>query len=142
MKRIYHHWEKWECVKAGFYDNTPPKGTDSESCCKAYADFLSNLPRFEAALQRVLLEWPHSCDQFLSNENINRIAWLGQSSMCIETGIPSVFRGGFRLLSRSQQTMANAMAEKYLKIWLKQKGDSAHETGDGIHQDMGAMRLF
>jgi len=90
-------------------------------------------------MHRVVRSWPHSCDQFLSNEHINRIAWLGQSSMCIETGVSSVFRGGFRLLTPGQQLAANAAAEYHLKKWLKGKGDEA--SGE-IHQCMDAMRLF
>lgn len=117
MKQIYHHWEKWECYKAGFFNTTI--NVSDEDARIMYRNFLSDLPRFEKSLNRVLNEWKYSCEQFLSNESMNRIAWLGQASMCIETGIPSCFRGGFKLLTEEQQYKANKMAEKYLKIWLK-----------------------
>lgn len=103
MTRLFHHWEKWECFRCGFYETSPLDGMDDTGSRAAYTEFLSDLPRFRAAMQRVLDEWPHSCDQFLSNENINRIAWLGQASMCIETGVPSIYRAGFKDLSPDQQ---------------------------------------
>ena len=83
-----------------------------------YAMFLSDLVWFESGLKRVISEWVHSCDQFLSNPSINRIAWLGQSSMHISTGVPCAFCGGFRLLGSEQQTAANELAGKYLQIWI------------------------
>ena len=117
MKRIYHPWHKWECYKSGFYktDNE----IDSETAKKQYALFLSNNKRFEKGLNRVLNEWVYSCEQFLSNESMNRIAWLGQSAMCIETGIPSCYRSGFKMLSIKKQKEADSLALKYLKKWLK-----------------------
>lgn len=119
MIRIYHHWEKWECFRAGMYETVPPPGLSADECRRAYADFLTNDARFSMAMQRVLDEWPNSCDQFLSNEDINRVAWMGQASMCIETGVPCVFRGGFKLLSKKQQDRANALAAEYVKKWSK-----------------------
>jgi len=141
MKRIYHHFERWECVKAGFYETSPPHGIHKELAKEMYAEFLSNIPRFQNALDRVLKEWPNSCDQFLSNENINRIAWLGQASMCIETGIPSEFKSGFRLLSLDQQRVANKAALVCLNKWLKEKGDEDPQTCSEIYKPMDDLWL-
>jgi hypothetical protein len=121
MNRIYHHWEKWECYRAGFWNTVPPGQLSTDDAKRIYAEFLSDLPRFENALCRVLIEWKHSCDQFLSNDNINRTAWLGQASLCIETRIPSKFRGGFRLLTIDQQRAANETAEKWFDVWVRMK---------------------
>lgn len=133
IKRIFHHWEKWECFKAGFYTTTPPNDYTPDSAREAYRDFLADIPRFENALIRVLSEWPMSCEQFLSNSHINRIAWLGQASMCIETGTPSVFRGGFKLLSVQQQKEADNAAERALRNWEKShaaQNSTVHRTLD------------
>lgn len=115
--RVLHTYEKWECYPAGFYENQK-KGMTKEECEEEYKSFLSNIPRFSSALERVISEWKNSCEHYLTNENMNRIAWLGQASLCIETGIPSIFRGGFMLLSDEQQLAANNEALKYLNKWL------------------------
>lgn len=122
MKRIYHHWERWECVKAGMYETSVLHVTDAMA---DYAGFLRDIPRFEAALDRVLNEWPISCEQFLSNDSMNRIAWLGQAAMCIDTGVPRIFRAGFMLLSRDEQRTANAVAARALDRWVEQHSDVA-----------------
>lgn len=114
--RILHTFEKWECYPAGFYENKHKTLSDDE-CRVAYGEFLKDTPRFEAALSRVITEWVKSCEHYLTNENMNRIAWLGQASMCLETGVPAIFCGGFYNLTESEQVIANNTALKYLNIW-------------------------
>ena len=120
--RIFHTWDKWECHKAGFYNTTPPKGMDKDQCKEAYRDFLADLSKFESGLEGVISEWKHSCEHYLTNAAMNRIAWLGQAAMCYATGIPAEFRGGFSLLTEKQQSEANELALKYLNIWLENNG--------------------
>ncbi len=123
MKRIYHVYSRWECFPAGFYEPQAPNGMKAKEANDAYAAFLKDIPRFEAALARVINEWPNSCEHYLSNETMNRIAWLGQASMCIDSRIPSGFRGGFNLLVDDEKQAANEAALKYLNLWLEKQGE-------------------
>lgn len=116
--RIFHEWQDWECYPAGFYSDKPPIGMEAVDCEKAYCDFLADIPRFELALQKVILQWKNSCEHYLTNEKMNRIAWLGQASMCLETGVPSRFCGGYNLLTTEQQQKADVKALEYLNKWL------------------------
>ena len=75
-----------------------------------------------------LRDWPNSCEQWLSNERMNRIAWLGQAAMCYATGVPSTFCGGFNQLSPEEQHAANLAALKYLNIWLESRGEPTLAT--------------
>lgn len=125
MKRIYHTWDKWECYPAGFYEDRAPDGMTPHEAVRAYRDFLRDTPRFAAALDRVIVEWPNSCEHYLTNENMNRIAWLGQAAMCIATRVPSCFRGGFNLLTPAEQQEANATALVALNRWLAARGEPA-----------------
>lgn len=124
-KRIFHEWEDWECFPAGFYNDKPPKGMEASECEQEYRDFLADISRFEAALNRVITEWKNSCEHYLTNEKMNRIAWLGQASMCIETGIPSRFCGGYNLLDDIQKEAADKKALEYLNKWLEANGRTA-----------------
>lgn len=124
MKRIYHIWSKWECYPAGFYENKPKDKTLSdEDCRNIYTEFLRDREAFEFALKSIIEKWPNSCEHYLTNENMNRIAWLGQASLCYAKGIPSYFRGGFIQLSEREQNCANRVALKYLNIWLIAHGE-------------------
>lgn len=118
MDRIYHTWDRWECYPAGFYETRPPKGMAIDEAKQAYANFLADTHRFSAALHRVITEWVNSCEHYLSNERMNRIAWLGQASMCLETGISKFFCGGYFRLSQEQQKIADETALVYLNKWL------------------------
>ena len=130
MKRIYHTWDKWECYPAGFYENTAPEGMTARDATAAYATFLRDIPRFEVALSRVLAEWRNSCEHYLSNENMNRIAWLGQAAMCIDTRVPSMFRSGYHLLTEAEKKAADDAALRALNRWLwsREEEQLTHDT--------------
>ena len=115
--RIFHTHDKWECRKAGFYATTHPTMT-REECENAYRKFLLDEKRFADALEKVIGEWKHSCEHYLTNTAMNRIAWLGQAAMCYATGIPAIYRGGFNLLNEKQKRAANELALVYLNKWL------------------------
>ena len=129
MMRIYHHWEKWECFLAGFYNTCPPEGLSHDQAIEAYRDFLADVPRFVASMKCVIEQWPNSCDQFLS-----------QAAMCNATGVPSAFRGGFRLLTTRQQNAANSAAAQIISQWEKMKGNQ-HEPCGSIFADLEPMRI-
>jgi len=117
--RIFHTHEKWECAKAGFYNTTAPKGMTADSCRSIYRQLLSDIPAFEAALEGVTTEWLHSCEHYLTNAAMNRIAWLGQAALCYAHGIPSEFRGGYGLLTEEQQLAADEAALRALNKWME-----------------------
>lgn len=126
MKRVFHPWWDWECYRGGMYSAVE---MEYRKAIGEYANFLADTVRFRNALDRVLKEWPVSCEQFLSNESINRIAWLGQASMCIDTRIPARYRAGFKLLTNNEQAIANATALCCLNKWLVSRGESFVGTG-------------
>lgn len=119
VERIYYAWTSWECFKAGFF--TPASSPETLARWRVqYKELLSDLPRFRAAMARVVAEWPHSCAHNLTNEGMNRIAWLGQASCCIEFGAcAEQTRSAFNLLSQVDQDAANAAAAEVLAEWLR-----------------------
>lgn len=116
IKRIYHPYYNWECFKAGVY--SPAYKTINGR--EMYRDFLSKPLFFSATIERLFIEWPNSCEHFLTNHSINRVAWLGQASMCLHSGLSSFYRSGFTLLSEKQQKEANEIAKFYLEKWLNE----------------------
>lgn len=119
--RVFHTYDKWECHKAGFYATTKEGMTKTE-CETAMRDLLADLPRFKKALDGVITQWTRSCEHYLTNAAMNRIAWLGQAATCYALGIPAVYRGGFYLLTAEQQESANKAALRALNRWLKANG--------------------
>lgn len=119
--RVFHTFDKWECHKAGFYATTK-EGMNKAQCEEAMRDLLADLPRFKAALHSVITEWKHSCEHYLTNGAMNRVAWLGQAATCYALGIPAVYRGGFYLLTERQQKAADKAALAALNDWLVANG--------------------
>jgi len=116
--RTFHTFDKWECYKAGFYATTK-EGMSQEECEQAYKTVLSSKRQFKKALDGVITEWQNSCEHYLTNAAMNRIAWLGQAAVCYATGVPATYRSGFRLLTKQEQTEADKVALTYLNRWLK-----------------------
>ncbi len=126
MERIYHRWEKWEDYPAGFFENHPPKGLTPDQCQQMYAEFLRDLKRFKKAAYRVIDEWPNACEHNLTNPNMNRIAWMGQAAMCIETGVPAQYRGGYHLLTLEEQKAADLTALDVINYWMFLYGEAQY----------------
>jgi len=120
--RVFHTFDKWECYQAGFYETKPPKGMTADNCRAYYRELLTDIPEFERILQLVITEWKHSCEHYLTNAAMNRVAWLGQAALCYKHGIPSEFRGGYGLLTEDQQLAADETALWALNIWLENTG--------------------
>ena len=127
--RVFHTFDKWECHKAGFYATTKD-GMGKAQCEEAMRDLLCDIPRFTAALTAVVTEWKHSCEHYLTNNAMNRIAWLGQAATCYALGIPAVYRGGFYMLTEKQQEAANSAALEALNLWLTSNGREAVQMED------------
>lgn len=123
IQRIYHTWEKWECYPAGFYEDRMPEGMTKEQGEELYREFLSNWERFSNALEGVITTWKHSCEHYLTNEKMNRIAWLGQAAMAYAHRVPSMCRGGFNRLTDNEKRAADALALTYLNKWLLARGE-------------------
>jgi hypothetical protein len=138
--RIFHTFDKWECHKAGFY-NTCKDGMSKEQCELEYAKLLSNDEEFRIALEGVITEWIYSCEHYLTNIAMNRIAWLGQAALCYSKGIPSTFRGGFHLLSEQQKDRANRTAFEYLNKWLREH-DFKEATFDEALQPERQVEIY
>lgn len=119
--RIFHTYDKWECYRAGFYA-THKDGMTKEECEEVYREFFSVNGQFAETLEHVITDWKHSCEHYLTNGAMNRIAWLGQAAVCYARGIPAEFRSGFSLLTEEQQNAANEVALEYLNKWLRANG--------------------
>ncbi len=116
--RIFHTFDKWEAVPAGFFASGVKNKTKAE-CEAEYCAFLGDLTAFASGMDKVFKEWPNSCEHNLTNSSMNRIAWLGQAAACAAKGLPSTFRAGFAQLSEADQAKANELALEYLNTWLK-----------------------
>jgi len=123
VNRVYHTWDKWECYPAGFFDAKCRNGETTEEAELTYKKLLSDNAMFSASLFSLIEQWPNSCEHNLTNEKMNRIAWLGQAALAYAYHIPAKFRKGYYMLSADERKAADKTALKYLNKWLSSKGE-------------------
>lgn len=119
--RIFHTWDKWELVNAGFFDTTV-EGKSKEQLEKEYAEFLADDEAFAKASSELIKEWPRSCEHYLTNKSMNRVAWMGQAAACYARQLPSRFCSGFNQLTDEEKDIANNTALRFINEWMKSTG--------------------
>lgn len=129
--RIFHTYEKWECHKAGFYASRK-QGWTQEQCENEYKKILSSDDLFSRYLELVILEWKNSCEHYLTNKAMNRIAWLGQAAVCYASGVPSKYCSGWSLLTEKEQENANQIALTYLNLWMERNNRNLVTIEDAL----------
>lgn len=116
MKRIYHHYEKWEDWRDGLYAQS--LDTADEMVTLRAARLLSDPLLLRIAMNRAVEKWPHSAEQNMSNRNRNRQAWLGQAACCLVCGTPEhLTKAAWHRLSLAEQTEANCIADTIISDW-------------------------
>lgn len=119
MKRIYHPYQKWEDYQNGMYDLLKEyTEEEEEQLARMVKDLLSNSRNFEYIATKVITEWINSAELNLSNPSRNRQAWIGQASCCYALKVPErITKLGWHLMTPSQQTEANRVADLVIKQW-------------------------
>jgi hypothetical protein len=117
INRKYHHYEKWEDFQSGMYANVETK--NKSEAFKKCLEFIKS-DAFFNAMERVIYEWPFSCEQNLTNINSNRVAWIGQAACTIALAIPEdITRQAWGNLEKSKKRKANRKAELVISKWEK-----------------------
>ena len=129
--RIFHTYEKWECHKKGFY-KTSLENKSHEECENMFLEMMRDLDLFASVLEKVITEWKYSCEHYLTNKTMNRIAWLGQASVCYYYGVPSKYSYTWFKLSKEEQDLANQTALIYLNRWLKENNRNQVDINQAV----------
>jgi hypothetical protein len=129
LKRLYHPYYKWECYKNGMWDKLTKK--DELILLPKAISFTSNHVFYGNAMNEVLLQWTYSMENFLSNVNINRKAYIGHAAVSYRLKIPEyITRLAWKELTDKQRLLANKEAEKAIKTWEQnQKLNNTLKTG-------------
>ena len=121
MKRIYHHYKKWEDYQHGLYTKTTGKDEKhDEVLTKQCASLLSDQNWFFRIAREMIHNWPNSADVNLTNPSRNKQAWIGQASCCYALGAPEfITKFAWNQLSPLQRIEANKTADVIIKMWLE-----------------------
>lgn len=120
MKRIYHPYWLWECYKNGMWRK---ESKDYElKVFDSIVEFTGNHILYGQSMIKAVNSWEHSCDNFLTNLSINRLAYIGHAGCCIEKGYPEyLVRKAWKVLTDEQRSLANKQALKSISVWKQKK---------------------
>ena len=114
MKRVYHHYTKWEDFQSGMYDEV--KEGREERVQKAVKLLTSDILCYWY-MRRVTLEWKHACEQTFTNRHNHR-SFLGQCACALYAGVhEDETRKAWGLLTEQQRYRANEIADIVYEKW-------------------------
>lgn len=119
MKRIYHPYWLWEDYKAGFYENI--SGEQKKEMISKVLELFNSESLTKEFMNKVITDWKYSCEHNLTNESLNKIAYIGQGACCIYAGVPNtITMEAWSLLDKEIQNRANNIAEKTIETWTNE----------------------
>lgn len=134
FKRVYHPFWKWEEVDHGMWSTCKNK---KEMLEKA-VEFTGNHALYGSFMQRVIKEWPISCENALTDESTNKKAWIGHAACAMAINCPEdITRKAWGYLTDEQRLLANKEADKAIKSW-----EDAYIKDKCLHRDVGEKMLF
>jgi hypothetical protein len=117
LEQIYHPYNVWEDYKNGFYDNV--SGKNKIEMIEKVIKFFSDPLQVEEVMFRVVDEWFYSCEHNLTNNGMNKIAYIGQASLSYLHKIPStITMEAWSKVPKEFQIEANNIAERAYDRWL------------------------
>jgi len=116
IERIYHSWEKWEDHKNGFYNNI--SGANKQEMIDKVIELFSDPEKTKEYMLMVINEWFYSCQHNLTNDSMNKIAYIGQGACCLYGGVPStVTMEAWSKVPEENRVLADRIASDVLEIW-------------------------
>ena len=134
FSRIYRPFSEWEEIECNMWGTV----TDKKRYLQWAINFTGDHVKYGSFMQRVIIEWPVSCENALTDYSLNRKAWIGHAACAIAFGCPEdIVRLAWGKLTDEQQFLANKEADRAIQAWEYNYAESR-----GIRQDMGNEVLF
>lgn len=120
--RIYHPYYLWEDFKHGFYDNS--SGEVKQKHIEKVLEMFNDKHLTTSYMNKVIDTWVYSCEHNLTNNSMNRIAYIGQAACCLYAQIPStITMEAWSLLDDNIKEQANKIANEVLSKWEKKNNN-------------------
>ena len=117
LEQVYHPYNLWEDYKNGFYDNV--SGKNKIAMIDKVVEFFTDPQQVDEIMNRVTKEWFYSCEHNLTNNGMNKIAYIGQASLSYLHKIPAtITMEAWSKIPKDYQDKANDIAQKAYDKWL------------------------
>lgn len=116
MIRVWHPYTSWECYRHGMWRIVGI--SERAELLEKTIDFTGNASQYGMFMQRIVKEWPITCEHHLTDSSLNRKAFVGHAAACMAIASPEdVTRQAWGQLSAPQQHDANAQAIAAITEW-------------------------
>jgi len=133
MTRQYVPYWLWEDYLNGMWSKLD-KSLEDEMLQKAI-NFTGDWEKYGEAMGQVIIAWPNTMINSLTNISINRRAFLGHCACSYAFNCPEyITRQAWHLLSLQQQIDADKIAQSHINNYEKQNRK--------IHSRLGKQMLF
>lgn len=134
FKRVYHPVHAWEELRHGMWDDVKDR---KEHLGRAVA-FTGNAKLYGSYMMRVIVEWPTSCENALTDSALNQRAWIGHAACALAIGCPEdITREAWGHLTDEQRFLANKEAERAIRVWREH-----YSKNRELCKDLGGQVLF
>lgn len=134
LERVYHPVDTWEEVSFNMWGDVK----DKKWSLDAAINFTGDHVEYGKFMRRVTAEWPYSCENALTDQYINRRAWLGHAAVALALHIPEdITRTAWKHLNYEQQLLANKEADAAIQAW-----EHTYIKDKKLHTDVAEPLLF
>jgi hypothetical protein len=112
--------------------------SDVEAWLEKAIAFTGNHELYGGYMFRVIEEWPVSCENALTDQYINKKAWVGHAAAALAMKCPEhITRKAWRYLTDEQKFLANKQAERAIRAW-----QDNYITSKKLRECMGGALLL
>ena len=134
LPRVWHPYQEWEEVHHGMWSEV----SDRPAYLKWAIEFTGNHKIYGHYMTRVADEWEVSCENALTDQNLNRKAWIGHAACALAGGCPEdIVREAWGKLTDEQRTLANRQADRAIRRW-----EERYAASIGLCPDVGKPMLL
>jgi hypothetical protein len=135
IKQVYVPFWEWEDYINGMWRKVT-KEQEIEMLIKAIK-FIGNHVIYGKSMLEVSKLWTKTMLNSLTNQNINKRAFIGHCAVCYKLQIPEyITRMAWKELTDEQRFLADDVAEKTIKHYLYETRNSR------LHKNLGKQMLF
>lgn len=114
LKRRWHPFNRWEEIAHNMWGDV----SDHRAALQEAIEFTGNHKLYGRYMMRVVNEWPVSCENALTDRNLNRKAWIGHAACALAMRCPEdIVRKAWGFLTDGQRTLANKEAARAIRFW-------------------------
>jgi hypothetical protein len=135
-KAWYPFWA-WEHWQHGFFGG-PSQILSVAEAEDLRMEFFREPNLFEKTALELFIEWPVCVEHFMTDQEINRVAWLGQVSSFYCHGLSEQYSYVYNKLQKTEREKNNKLAKDLINEW---ETDRNSQGSKGIYQKVETERL-